>query len=61
MAHMMILSSSGIHVQNIIYKDKGKISFFENEQEKLTEVLQSHGVVHCDHEWCIMLWNDSSQ
>lgn len=60
MAHMMILSSSGIRVQNIIYKGKRQ-NFLEYEQQKRTEVLQSYGVVHCNREWCIMLWNDSSQ
>ena len=61
MAHMMILSWSGIRVQNIVNKNKSKMPFFEHEQEKVAEALRAYGAEHCDREWRNMLWNESSQ
>ena len=50
MAHMMILSWSGIRVQSLM----------EKEQARLAKVLCLHRVVHQDNEKRNVLWNESA-
>lgn len=58
MAQMMVLSWSGMRLQNVI-NDRNS-SFFHQEREKALAVLRSCGVIHGDSEWRNMLWNDLS-
>ncbi|OJJ88979.1 uncharacterized protein ASPGLDRAFT_185768 [Aspergillus glaucus CBS 516.65] len=59
MSHMMILSWSGIRMQNII--NKGNVSLFKKERDRLLKVLRSYVVVHGDSEWRNILWDDSAR
>lgn len=58
MSRMMILSWSGIRVQNLINQENS--SFFHDERDKLVKTLRSYGVLHGDNEWRNILWNDSA-
>lgn len=52
--YMMILSWSGVRVQNFINQENS--SFFQDERDKLVRTLGSHGVIHGDNEWRNILW-----
>lgn len=56
MAHMMILSWSGIRLQQVINDENS--GFFCKEREKALAILRSHGAGHSDSEWRNMLWDE---
>ncbi|KAJ6018692.1 hypothetical protein N7522_000759 [Penicillium canescens] len=56
MAHVMILSWSGVRIQQIINEENS--SFFYGKREKVLETLRLHGVVPGDKHWRNMLWNE---
>jgi hypothetical protein len=56
MAQMMVLSWSGMRLQQVI-NDRNS-SFFHRKREKALAVLRSRGVIHSDSEWRNMLWDD---
>lgn len=58
MAHMMILSWSGIRLQRIINDEN--LDFFHGEREKALKALREHGVEHRDKEWRNMLWDEQT-
>ena len=58
MTQMMILSWSGARLQHVI--NDGNFDFFHQARYKALAVLRSCGVIHNDHEWRNMLWDDLS-